>query len=665
MKALRLVGLALATAAAVAAAILLRQLSFASALPDWLLARVPATSPLLRWLPGDVLVSALLLAVIAVTLFAIIIPEFRVGPQRRLVSEPGALDTDERLYWLALVIVVAMIVVVLLGMSSFPIHGMATTAIWVAAGVMVLMFGVEMDRQRKLRVIGGVGGSPEQGWPWLLAALALATFLFTWRNASMPASIPTELYPLGVQAIRLPDMMRAGLLQTGSSGVPYLSTVWSGLWIRLLANPFLGWAWSGLFAGLWIVFAIWLLACELLRRPTQLSANGEPIEDDGRTAAGWSAIAAALMVPLIVYSRLPLLIDVAALGTLSIWALLRALRLGSYRAAALSGLGIGVSVLLFRSGLTFVWIALAIWLGAALLRRSWLIKALGGLGWRGMVLWLVALLVSLGPAIVLDISSADGVLAQWTRGLGDASAGFRTVVGALGLPLDGTSAPTMALVGSLLVPLLILAAGGLAAHVDHLVGWVCLWWVAIVLLVASPVSLDGADWSIVLLAAPPIAIALAFALDRTRATLVAVSGEWIASAATTLAIGLFLVAALITWRSWPKLNGTHPDEWSAIARPLAALEESGDLALVAEPESPQWQDPSLVFAGWRHPGDRIVIPQHDPARWPERLEPGTRVLVLPRFAESLPLLRERYPGSQLSTMRDSNGNPSLYIYVTG
>jgi hypothetical protein len=333
--------------------------------------------------------------------------------------------------------------------------------------------------------------------------------------------------------------------------------------------------------------------------------------------------------------------------------------------AALSGLGIGVSVLLYRSGLTFVWIALAIWLGIALLRRGWLTKALGGLGWRGLALWLVALFVSLGPAILLDISSAGGTLAPWTTDLDNVASGFRTVVGALGLPLNGPAASTMALVGSLLVPLLILAAGGLAAHVDHLGGWVSLWWVAIVIVMASPGSVDGVDWATVLLAAPPIAIALAFALDRTRATLVAASGEWIAGAATTLAVGLLLVTALITWRSWPKLNGAHPDEWSAIARPLADLEETGDVALVAEPGSPQWQDPSLVFAGWRHPGDRIVIPQHDPANWPAKLEPGTRVLILPRFAESLPLLRQRYPGSDLSTMRDSNGNPTLFVYIAG
>jgi hypothetical protein len=650
---------------------LLERLSLVGLYPDWLLARAPRLAFSFRWLPGDVLTVAIWIGLLAGLLFGLAIPTWIGISSRRVEISAQQARTPTA----AFLLVVAVVLAIAVAIGAGPeMNGWLRMALWVGGMGLAAAGAVLANRGRTRRVAGDDGGTPERSWPWLVVILVSAAFLFAWQNSRLPATIPEASALVGLQAEELATLGREGLLTTGRAGVPYHSTLLTSAAMGLADRPLTGLAWSGLAAGLLLVFATWLFACELFRRTRLHDGEGEIIDDDGRAPALWAALAVAASLPIMNAARLPLLLEPLALGMVGLWALLRGARRGRYGWLAAGGVATGLAVVSYGSGLLFVLVGLWLWLGLLLLRRRWLLADHGGTGWRGFLLWGAALAVAASPGLCSWACGPGSSLSAWGAELGSGWATLRpglvSALETMGLSLDSlpTLAPQMSAFGLLLAPMLLLGFFGLLFQLDQVVGWTGAGWLLLALFAAAPLQEGYARSALLLGAIPAGALAVAFGLDRSRATLTRTMGGWVNGSAMLMASGLVVAATLASWSVYPVVGGTHPDGASALARAVssaAATNPERTLALLSAPDTPSWEHPLLQLAA-REEGNlpqRLTLRLQETESWPATLPPQSRVYVLPELSGSLATLTERYPGGQFLLRRDARGNPTVYIYA--
>jgi len=369
------------------------------------------------------------------------------------------------------------------------------------------------------------------------------------------------------------------------------------------------------------------------------------------------------------YARLPLLLEPVAWGVLGLWALLRGIRRGRYVWVVSGAIATGLAVVTYGSGLLFVATGLLTWLGVSLVRRRWLVSELGGVGWKGALLWTATVIAALSPCLCLWACGNESPVGQWIAGWNQAAAGLRTAVEALGLSLDAipdTQGTMLVAYGLVLVPVLLLGFAGLVFQLDQLIGWVGVGWLLTGIAAAAPIADPAARWAVLLGAMPGAALAVAFGLDRSRATLTRALGGWINGTAMLLASGLVVLAALTVWQTYPMVAGQQPDTATALARAVASTAVGGQrpLILLTDGASPTWEDPALQLAV-REEGDlplRLTLPAADMSLWPADLPAQARVFVVPQSSAMLPLLGARYPGGNFRVRRDNRSNPVVYIY---
>ncbi len=683
MRLARTVLLTLSLALAWAAVALLGSLSLDGFYPDWLMRRMPSLAYSLQWLPADLRTLGVWLALLASLLFGLAIPTWIGISSRRLEVQSGPAGARRAVPLPYLLTIAGVLILALVVASTTPAQGVASggdmlngwlrTGLWLGALALALLGARLAERGRLRRVVGDDGGAPERSWPWLLGVLAIAAFLFIWQNGRVPAALPTPSALVGLQAEQNAQLLRDGPLALGRAGLPYLATLLTALTLGFSSTPLGGLAWSGLIAGLVLVAAVWLFGCELFRRTRLHDGDGELMDDDGRVPALWAALALAAALPIIHYARLPLALEPVVWGVLGLWALLRGARRGRFGWLVLSGLLLGLAIIVHGSGLLFAAVAGLVWLGLALLRRRWLRTELGGVGWKGLLLWAASFAAAAAPAVCLYACGAGSDLAGWLggfHGFGPTLGGLRTAAEWLGIPLDTLPAQglTFASYGLVLAPLLLLGFAGLLFQVDQMVGWTGAGWLLLALIAAAPLGESEARPLLLLGALPAAALAIAFALDRTRATLTRAIGGWMHGSATLLASGLLLVAALVAWRSYPAVAGLQPDAASALARAVAPAAAANpaqpQVLLVASGDAPTWEHPALQLAV-RTVGDqpaRLTLAAGDPNSWPATLPAQARIYLLPEHVDALQQLAGRYPGGAYRVRRDMRGNPTVYIY---
>lgn len=679
MKILRLIALLAAMALAWFAIYLFHHLSLDGFYPDWLLARYPSLAITTSWLHSDVLTLGMWTGLVSALLFGLAIPIFAPTTTRRVQSGPALWPVQRSLLPSRLIILIATVATLFLLVARplLNVSGLLTTVIWLAVMVLLFAAAAEVEGARKVTLLANEEARPETGLRFLIPILLMAAFLFAWRNTTLPMTVPEFAAALGLQAQSGSAILGTGFFALGSAGVPRLSTLLTSLGVALAPNPFAGLAWPALVAGLGTIAATWLLAAELFRRTPHVDHNGDGAEDDGRSPALLAALTLAVLLPMIYFSRLPVLLEAVAWGTAGLWLLLRAMRLGSLRSAVLSGLCIGLGATVWAGGLVLAGAAALLWLALITLQRGRLAPNLGGLGRRGALLWLLALGASASTSFCLWACGPQSILGSMLSA-GGWRAGLLATLSAFGLSFDLIATPTgtMLVFGLLLGPIFLLALGGLLFHLDTVIGWLLLGWLSLSLLAAAPGSADGTlDWNMLVTALPAAAIIVAFGLDRIRATLADTVGGWSASAVTILAAGLLLVQGMQSWRTFPAVAGTvsaAPQttdpvgvETSILARAAAAEPAASALALLVEsPSSPDWSHPLLRFATTGHTGPLTTLAVTAPATWPAAMPPGTVVLVLPRQAAGLAALRAQYAGGSLRIERDMRANPVLYLYTT-
>lgn len=593
---------------------------------------------------------------------------------------------------------------------------------WIGAVLLFLLGSLLLDRgislrrpfsrmrvttRRLLRPV-----NPLQSWPTLLVILAVAGLLYSWNPESMPALVDESTAQIGLQALEIARGNTNELFAPGVTGSPLLTYLPAAVAMRVTGDPLLGMRFSGLLTGLLTVLATWLLGTELFRRTPRLGAFQIPIEDDGRWIASVATALIAFSYVILHFSRGPIYLAPVAWGTFGLWAMLRGLRTGDWFALALSGALIGWSSILYAGGLLYLIITPIWWIGVWLLRREWLFNRGFGVGAPGFLLWLGSMLVTIAPILAVwrvnseafaNFTQNDIILNSLTQARLEilySTGGFDTVfwenlkLTLLTFNIYPNAGAHFALVhpflNSIVAPIFALAIGALLLNLDRLPGWLLLSALGggIILSAVNP---NAPFWARLLPLLPIAALAMAFALDRARLTLVETGGTALGQTAVYLVIGVVVWSSVNSWLLYYGHAHGNGDGVSYTGRAIREMEE-GETALlvVNNPRSRiRSGDPVLTFfASKPNDGDAEMVGSEEerqprlmeivPPAWPtpSELPPNGKLLLQPEDSALLEEIDRLYldtvcggvtnagcdQESRLTRVRDRRGNPVLLVY---
>ncbi len=486
----------------------------------------------------------------------------------------------------------------------------------------------------------------------LALPVAAALFLAGWGWTSLPVGIDATGAQAGLQGQALlagqGSWFAAGA--NGASQVVYLPVA---LAAALLGSLLDGSHLIGLLAALATAAATYLVASELFRSAPQR-----------RALAGMAAGFTACAVALLHFGRMAPLLPATALGSLAAWALLAGQRrAGQPRVGltlvATSGALAALAAWPDRSGLIFVPLLLLWWLGLALVQRA---------TWRAAGVWLGATFLFAAPLIIVWLLNPPLFQAYLQGGAGrnvplsdwwmNLRASLATLIW---LPDAGALADYQGhYIHSVVAPLFILAGGALLLNLDRLLGWCLLTWLGVTLLFSSAVNTVAPDWALLLPLLPVVGMAIVFALDRSAALWNEASQEAGSGAAASLAGGLLLAVAALTWVSYYQFAAANGDPASYTGRALATLSPGAVAVLVAS--APNYivplDDPVIQFAAGARANQALAVGIDG---LPATLPPDSQVIVQGADSTALSAARARYPGAQVTVTRDVHANPRLFV----
>lgn len=672
MKVLRLVGLAFAGAAAAFAQIIFDRTTLDGFFPAWVLGVFPRLSGMERWLNDDLRTLAVWLSVAAALTFGLVVPPWRGAAPRRTVGATGATAglTPGAQRGPALLLGLAALAALAAAGLAWAGRGAWLAALfWLVGTVLAVGVGRVADRLFPPRTVPVPQGRPERSWPWLVAIALLAALLASRDRAALPGVIPLPAAAAASQALNVAAGTGPGWLERGSAAAAGLATLPAAAFTRIAWNPLRGAATAGALAAALLAAGVWLLGCELFRRRPVADSTPAPgagwVEDDGRLPALLAALALAASAPLMHMGRFAGQVEPLAVGVFGLWATLRGARTGR---RGLIGLGAALAALaagMAPGGVVLLAVAALLWPGIWLLRGAWLNPRAGGLGAHSVGYWFTVAAIAGLPFLAArshaPAAQAGALDPGFLAGLG------RSFLGFVALPdAGGWAAFPLHMLSNWLAPFFILALGALLFSFDSLPGWTLVLW--LVIGVAGAATRSGApSWHALLPTLPAAALAVAFALDRTRAALAANAGAWAVRPANYLAAGVVGLAALTTWAgySWAAAPG---DSASALARAALAAPQDAPLLLMASSAqtTPGWDEPRLLDLATHRatfPNARLRLDADAPENWPERLPARSLVFIPPELYSSIEDLEVSYGFGTLETMRDGRANPVLHIWA--
>ncbi len=527
--------------------------------PTWLLDAYPPLYQFIRWLPTDLFELALWIVAFAAIGFGLLTPQWRTPAYVRAhfpLSSNGLVhSTKEHVGFICILLALTSAVVSLAYLWWTGSDSRQVQLAWAGALLIYLLGNLPVKINVALRApwlradqhLADNASRPVRSWLALGLICGVTVLLWAWPVQNIAIAVDEPLAQIGLRALKIAQGIDARLFEGEQNNVPQLALVPAAIAIRLSGDPLLGVRLAGLYSSLLLICATWLLGRELFRRPLLLGDFGEVIEDDGQWLALIAAALVAANVAVLYFSRLPIYLEPLGWGCLSGWALLRGLRTGDRLAYALSGVLSGLVILLYPSGLTFPLTILLWWMGAWFLRRiqsqaQRIEQARSGASWLDFLVWLGGIFVVIAPLVGLWLRMPSLFLGRF-HGLQLDQLG--TILG--WLPLNLAAGFPEAWLGSVLVPLFLLAIGALLFNADQLPGLLLLLWLGIGGLVGSSLTSQQRNGVNLLPLIPAAALAIAFTLDRIRITLLATVGTWLVQATTYVAIGIVLWVGFASW----------------------------------------------------------------------------------------------------------------------
>ena len=664
MRILRLLALALLLGATLFAQYLFDNRSLETFFPVWLLDRLPVLRLYARWPPADLLSAALWLALLASLLFGLLVPSWPSYKEPR--KAPAARPRGRALALIGAGILAAGGALLL---QVFAPSGEGLTlALWLASLGACLAGSWLLYRP----LSAGGGATPEGTALPILLLLAAAAFFFTLDWLPLPLHLDGRAAGHGLQALAFAGQAQTPLFAAGLTDAPGVAYLPLALLIRLTGDGLTAMRMLGLAAALLLVLATWLLGCELFRRPVSRELGNEQHADNGWRMALVAAGLVAVLLPTLHFGRFADLLPAVAVATLGLWALLRGLRLGDDFLLVLAGVLIGGAALLHVVGLWSAAIGLLWWVGVFFFRRTWLRRGEGGTGLAGFLLWLVGLFVMLAPVLggwlarpgeLADYASVFAIDAATTGPLLS-----RIQDNFLGLFWLADASTQVAFPGHLLTalvaPLFVLAVGALLTHLDRLIGWTLVIWLLLVILFTAVATTAAPFWPGLLLLTPAAALAVAFALDRSRVVLVDAFGPWSALGSFYVALGLLVAVAFYSWNDYRAYATDRADWPSVVGWATRAVAPGAGVLIVHDSGSdPLRTDDPVVRFLLESQSPRRALQQVSADQLPASLPVQTALLVPPDALEALFRVRERFPTAVVTAERDDRANPLVYRFT--
>ena len=643
--------------------------SFGLLTAPWSLTDAPLAAPLLRvvgrarrrqrigWF---VIIGSFLLSVAAGLLFRV-----------QLLSSPMALSTDMILPSIGLPSTVLPMLTASLQQSPW-----LTAGLW-AAALLLFFLGCALfplrlqEKTGEDRSAAAISKQPTSSWPLLVLLLLLMSGSYGWRLTEIPLLVDSHVAQIGLLArdwvrngepyffFTTPAELGPGLFVSGVAIAP------TALFFQLTHDLLLAVRLVGLTAALVTIIATWLIGTELFRRVPQRAAATDYREDSGQAPALLATLLVTCTIATVLFSRLPVLLETVAWGSLGCWALLFGLRTGDRVAIGVSGVLIGLSALLYTPGFTFVVTALGWWAGYRFLQLGWLPHRLQtplpAARFRGyFILWVIGLWVIAAPTL----STRSFLVDHWLRVFqGNLTLSWQATILAFGQrgdlsQLGGLSVPFL---HDLLAPLLYLAIGALCFNVDRRVGWMLLIWAGSGLVCAMVLVPTAPFWPALLPLLPVTGLMLAFGLDRLQSTIFQSTGMWSRNLFNYLVTGLILWVALNNGVEYYHFAQQQVDTTSALGHELRMAPVDRSIIVIA-PARIKSDTPQLRFLT-----NEWVTPPLTNVRFtetlPDDLSAGAIILIVPAATEVLAQVQARYPDGILVVRRDHLVNRLLYRYT--
>lgn len=525
---------------------------------------------------------------------------------------------------------------------------------------------------------------PEASWPIFLALLALLSVLLIWRLDVLPIRIDGDPASHGLQAMAILSGEERRMFGPGWAQIPLIAYYPASLGMLFSGDLLIGNRLAGTYAGILSLVGVWLLGCEIFRRPGLPGVDGVS-GDDGRTPALIATAALGIGFTFIHFSRIPQYMEPVAWGTLGLWALTRGIRRGDRFTLSVAGMLSALAGVLYYSGRIFGVISLLWWLGYLLYRRS-LLAGKRGVGFLGFLFWGGGASLVLAPFIgtwlvepmrflqrhrEVSMFGADQLRhMEQVYGVEGVQAVLLKNAERIGLTffLYGDSSTHFGWEWPMLDPIsgafLLLGIGFLVLHLDRLRIWQLLSWFLGVLVLGGMLTLNAPFWPRLMPVLPVAALVVALAADRIWASLESLGGVWLGKTALHLTVGLLVLAGVHNFVRYYEITTVNGDHMSVAARAVYATEpdETPYFLNVDGDVRARWDDRTIDFlAGGRYSDrPRRIL---DPGDWPQDLPSGSRILLYPRDREISAELEALYPGGSYEVQRNREGNPEIYLYV--
>lgn len=530
------------------------------------------------------------------------------------------------------------------------------------------------DSEQTARPVAHPTKSATTGWSLFLLLLAFAAVQVGWRLTDIPSFVDPAVAQVGLSAsnwLRTGDVARffgaSVELEPGLASFSQLSIALPALFLYLTHDLLLSTRLAGLWATLVVLTATWLLGTELFRRVPHRIAS-DLSEDRGQAPALVATMVVMFTAATLLFSRLPVLLEMVGWGSLGCWALVRGWRTHDRLAMGLSGVLIGLSALIYTPGLAFVLIALGWWLGFSFVQGGWLPHHLPaqrtGALFRGhFVVWLLGLWLVIAPTVVVRWFALGVWLPPWQANW---AMNWQATLLALGQQgdlsqLGGWSIP---LLHYLLAPILVLAIGALVFNLDRRIGWLLLTWLGGGLVYASLFAPRAPLWPAILPLLPAVGLVVAFGIDRLRSTVLQSAGPWLRNLANYLLAGLILWVGLNNGADYYYFAHQQADSVSALGYELRSLPAGQNSMVVAPPNTAGVASDALQLRfltnEWRTPL-RTAVTFTETA--PRDAPAGTVIFIAPAEPAILAEIQALYPEGTLFVRRDLLANPLLYRYT--
>lgn len=404
--------------------------------------------------------------------------------------------------------------------------------------------------------------------------LVVACITRVYNLTLLPYNVDGDFADVGLQARALVNGQEQRIFAYGWAQVPMLGYLPEWLTMKLFGDGLTGLNASGVIEGLLIIVGIYYLGRDLFHARVGLFA----------------AAALTISCAHLAASRQSSYIDPVLFVLYALYFLLIGLRGGRSWAITISGMLTALSVQMYYSGRLVVVVVAFIFLYLLVFRQPWM-----RMRWRLLLLWVLAVLITLGPMLILFTSSPDGFITRARfvfifnpdaiRHLEDAY----HVDSFLGVLVEqarrtlllfhyysdtgtqfGFQRPFL---DPFLALLFTLGMGYAAFHWKRFGEALLLGWIIAGLLLGSFLTLDPPFWTRLMILLPPIALLVACALDLLYAE---VKRALAADGSDTrllpaIIFGLLLaVIGIINWNTYVMVKGSSATEVTRIGRYLAA-----------------------------------------------------------------------------------------------